>query len=99
MALKSWQASTDKISIRSNPSLLDGIGMDSQVNHEQNKKDLHHFSMVKEKRLEGSPLGKMGPNCKAKINGRLGHQKHLFLCKGLGSKNRLETHFNSELVD
>ena len=39
MALKSWQASTDKISIRSNPSLLDGIGMDSQFNHEKNKKE------------------------------------------------------------
>ena len=99
MALKSWQASTDKINIRSNPSLLDSIGMDSQVNHEKNKKNLHHFSMVGEKGSKGSPLGKMGLNFKARINGKLGHQKHFLLCKSLGNKNRMETHFNLDPMD
>ena len=99
MALKSWKVSTDKICIRSNSNLLDGIGMDSQINSEQITKNLHQFPMAREKIPKGSPLGKMGPNCKTKINGRLGHQKHFFFCKIFGSKNRLETHLKSEPID
>ena len=99
MALKSWQISFDQISIGSNPSLLDGIGMDSKINPEQILKNMLNFSMVGEKRSKGSSLGKMGPNCKTKSNGRLGHEEHFFLCKSFGCKIRLETHINSEFVD